>query len=75
VNSEQKIQALCRIKASMEELLAIVPDEYARLHGMREINQSYQLCKVLIAHEIMDQEHSVEAITGACVSLALHNME
>jgi hypothetical protein len=56
MTNEDKIKSLCLIKAELEQWLATMPEWYYRLHGCKDTNIAYQLCKKLIEDAILNPD-------------------
>jgi len=74
MNKLQRIGALCRIKVQLENYMGSISDEYARLHGTKELNETYQLAKKLLAYEILSDEITDDFSDEACTSLGIDNI-
>lgn len=77
MNTQQRYEALIRIKAQLNEWASYQPEHHFKLYGGKEINECIQLCKKLISnlqYELGLEESAKLELYCAGDSLALHNI-
>lgn len=77
MNTQQRYEALVRIKSQLNEWASYQPEPHFKLYGGKEINECIQLCKKLISdlqYELELEESAKLELYCAGDSLALHNI-
>ena len=74
MNSSDRIEALCLVKAQLEQWCATMPNWYYELHGCKDANIALQRVKQLIVYEVQQtQIQCMEELTTLSQSLGLYN--
>jgi hypothetical protein len=53
---EDKIKALYLIKTELEQWMSLQPEWHYQLHGTKDMNIAYQLCKKLVEDAILNPD-------------------
>lgn len=78
MNTQSKYEALKRINKQLLEFSACHPEWHRQLHGDKELHETMQLAKQLLAqteYELGLEESERLELYFAGDSIALHNME
>lgn len=59
MNNSERIEALCLVKAQLEQWLSAMPEWYYSLHGCKDANYAYQLCKKLLEDAILNEDDDI----------------
>lgn len=78
MNTQAKYEAIKRINKQLLEFAACHPEWHRQLHGDKELHETMQLAKQLLAqteYELSLEEAELLELYFAGDSIALHNME